>query len=98
MSGETNLGRLAVALAYDAPKAPRVVAMGRGDFGARIIAKAREHGVPLEENPALAEALSQVPVEDEIPEALYLAVAEVIGFLMRAAEGIEPSVAAQMAP
>lgn len=98
MSGEPNLGRLAVALTYDAPKAPRVVAMGRGDFGARIIAKAREHGVPLEENPALAEALSQVPVEDEIPEALYAAVAQIIGFLMRAAEGMEPPSAAQMAP
>lgn len=89
MSGERDLGRLAVALNYEAPRAPRVVAVGRGEFGARIIAKAKEHGVPLEENPALAEALAQVPVEEEIPEEMYLAVAQIIGFILRAAEGAE---------
>ena len=63
-----------------------VVAMGRGEVGQRIIDTAKEHGVPLEENPILAEALSTVEVEEEIPEALYLAVAEVLAFILRASK------------
>ena len=78
---------LAVALQYDAPNVPKVVAMGRGELGQRIIDTAKEHGVPLEENPILAEALSTVEVEEEIPEALYLAVAEVLAFLLRQGKG-----------
>ena len=77
---------LAVALKYDAPHAPKVVAIGRGELGQRIIDTAREHGVPLEENPALAEALSKIELETEIPEALYQAVAVIIAFILRAAE------------
>ena len=50
---------LAVALTYEAPHAPRVVAVGRGELGQRIIDTAREHGVPLETNAPLAEALSK---------------------------------------
>lgn len=76
---------LAVALRYDAPDAPRVVALGRGELGQRIIDTAREHGVPLEANPALAEALSTIEVDTAIPEALYEAVAVVIAFILHAA-------------
>jgi flagellar biosynthesis protein len=77
---------LAVALEYDksAVPVPRVVARGRGDTGAAILALAREHGVPVEENAALAEALSQVELGEDIPEALYRAVAEVLIFILRA--------------
>jgi len=75
---------LAVALQYDAPHAPRVVATGRGFIGENIIAAAEAHGVPIEKNPALAEALSTIPLDDEIPEQLYLAVAEILAFLLRA--------------
>jgi flagellar biosynthesis protein len=74
---------LAVALKYDAPNAPTVVAVGRGVVGEKIIEAAQAHGVPLKQNPALAEALSKIELDDEIPEALYLAVAEIISFLMR---------------
>jgi flagellar biosynthesis protein len=75
---------LAVALKYDAPRAPRVVAVGRGELGQRIIDTAREHGVPLEANAPLAEALSRVELETEIPEQLYQAVAAIIAFILRA--------------
>ena len=61
-----------------------MVAKGRGEIGQRIIDTAKEHGVPLQQNPALAEALSQVELDDQIPEALYRAVAEVLGFILRA--------------
>jgi flagellar biosynthesis protein len=74
---------LAVALHYEKPDAPRVVATGRGQIGQNIIEVARAHGVPIEENAGLAEALSQVELDDEIPEALYRAVAEVLVFILR---------------
>lgn len=88
MSGvdATRSGRpLAVALRYVKPNAPKVVAVGHGLVGQKIIDTAREHGVPLEQNPDLALALSKVEVDEEIPEELYAAVAVVIGFLLRAA-------------
>lgn len=77
---------LAVALTYEAPHAPRVVAVGRGEIGQKIIDTAREHGVPLETNAPLAEALSTIELETEIPEALYGAIATIIAFIMRASE------------
>ena len=78
--------RIAVALLYEEPNAPRVVATGRGWVGDKIIEAAREHGVPIEENPALAQALSTIELDEEIPEALYRAVAEILGFILRTAE------------
>lgn len=89
MSGETAPPKpaVAVALEYEIGKdaAPRVTATGRGPIADKIIATAREHGVAIEGNPILAEALSGVEVDQEIPEDLYRAVAEVIGFVLRAA-------------
>jgi len=74
---------LAVALHYEQPGTPRVVAKGKGEIGQKIIETAREHGVPIEENASLAGALSEVEIGDEIPVELYKAVAEVLIFLMR---------------
>jgi flagellar biosynthesis protein len=85
MSDPTHPPRpaLAVALHYEAPDAPKVVAVGRGHVGERIIATAKAHGVPLTENAPLAEALSTLEVDTEIPEQLYSAVAEILAFLLR---------------
>lgn len=85
-SGKT----LAVALRYDAPDAPRVVAIGHGEIGDRIVETARKHGVPLEANGPLAQALSTVKLDSEIPEELYEAMALVIAFVMRAAAKVGP--------
>jgi flagellar biosynthesis protein len=74
---------LAVALHYEKPGAPRVIAKGVGEIGQKIIETARAHGVPIEENAGLAGALSEVEIGDEIPVELYKAVAEVLLFLMR---------------
>lgn len=74
---------LAIALLYEAPGAPRVVAKGKGAIGEKIIETARANGVPIEENAGLAAALSSVELGDEIPEELYRAVAEVLSFILR---------------
>jgi flagellar biosynthesis protein len=71
---------LAVALHYSGKGAPRLVAKGGGPVAQRIIETAREHNVPLEEDPALAGALSHVSLGREIPRELYIAVAHVLAF------------------
>lgn len=75
---------IAVALQYTHPGVPRVTAQGRGKVAEAIMKAAEEHNIPIEENPALAEALAQVELDSEIPEQLYRAVAEVLGYVLRA--------------
>lgn len=74
---------LAVALHYDKTGAPRVVAKGKGSLGAKIIEVAKANNIPIQENEALAGALSNVELGDEIPAELYKAVAEVLIFVLR---------------
>lgn len=71
---------LAVALTYDEVDAPRVSAKGTGELAQRILDIAKRHNVPLQENRELVQLLSKIELGDQIPEALYLAVAEVIAF------------------
>lgn len=73
--------RRALALQYDGVGAPRVTAKGLAEVADRIIALAEEHGVPLYEDPQLAAALSHLELGEEIPELLYLAIAEVLAFV-----------------
>lgn len=72
---------LAVALHYSGRGAPRVVAKGGGLIADNIIAIARAHGVPLDEDAALAGALARVELGQEIPRELYMAVAQVLAFV-----------------
>lgn len=78
--------KLAVALEYERPSAPRVTAIGHNELAERIVELATEHDVPLHENPQLAAALSQIELDAEIPEKLYRAVAEVLGYVLRVSE------------
>lgn len=76
--------QLAVALEYDAGDiAPQVTAQGRGEMARRIVALAKEHGVPLVQDEALARALLKVPLGTHIPEELYPAVAAILAYLYR---------------
>jgi flagellar biosynthesis protein len=77
---EHNKPDLAIALNYDGRNSPRITAKGSDELAQRILDLAEQHQVPLHEDPQLAALLSQVPLGDEIPEALYRAVAEVIAF------------------
>lgn len=76
--------RRAAALSYDGKidLAPRVVATGGGDIAERIIAKAREAGVPVQEDAELIEHLCRVELGSPIPPELYEAVAAVLAFVM----------------
>ena len=78
--------QLAVALGYDADddSAPRVLARGAGLVAEHIKRLADTFGVPMREERDLAEALVRLDVGAEIPEELYVAVAEVLAFVYRA--------------
>jgi flagellar biosynthesis protein len=80
---ETRKYRKAVALAYQPgrDRAPRVTAKGRGKVAEKIIETARQHGIYVHDDPDLVEALSSLDIRDEIPEELYIAVAELLAFL-----------------
>ena len=82
----TNPTHIAVALKYDPDVAPApiVVAMGQRKVAERIKAIAREAGVPLIENKPLARALlANARVGTMIPSELYVAVAEILAFVIR---------------
>ena len=80
----TNPTHYAVALKYaDGQKgAPRVVAKGVDEVAAKIRELGAEHKVALLEAPALARALyKHTDIDEEIPEKLYSAVAEVLAYV-----------------
>jgi len=80
----TNPTHYAVALKYSegAMRAPRVVAKGADLLAARIREEAGKHHVPILEAPPLARALFRhTELEQEIPVALYTAVAEVLAYV-----------------
>jgi len=82
----TNPTHYAVALKYTDGQAgaPRVVAKGVDEVAARIRELARENKVALLEAPALARALyKHTEIDDEIPETLYSAVAEVLAYVFQ---------------
>ena len=75
----------AVALKYEPSKmdAPVIVAKGSGLLAERILETAKEHGVPVQEDPALVEVLSKLDLDQQIPPELYYLVAEVLSFIYR---------------
>jgi len=72
---------LAAALYYSGAGAPVVTASGQGAIAARIRELALAHEVPLIENERLVALLCQVPLGDEIPQDLYVAIAEVLAYV-----------------
>jgi flagellar biosynthetic protein FlhB len=81
----TNPTHFAVALRYEMMMdAPIVIAKGRDFLAQEIKEVARWHGIPVLENPPLAQALYRtVEVGQTIPAALYAAVAEILAFVFR---------------
>jgi len=81
MNNALTTNSIAVALQYDGESAPQVTAKGYGEIAEQIIAIAKNHDVPLQENKELVQLLSQIELGDEIPQELYIAVAEIIAFV-----------------
>lgn len=77
-----NPTHIACALRYDTEEegdeAPVLVASGHGDLAKKIVEAARQYGVPVLRDVPLARALVELEIGDEIPEALYEAVAEIL--------------------
>ena len=82
----TNPTHYAVALKYEMTTmtAPVLVAKGIEHLALRIREVARENGVPVVENPPIAQALyATVEIDEEVPPEHYKVVAEIIGYVMR---------------
>jgi flagellar biosynthetic protein FlhB len=80
----TNPVHVAVALRYvaDLMRAPIVIAKGADEVAEQIKTIARGAGVPIVERRALARALFRsVKIGQEVPVALYRAVAEVLAYI-----------------
>jgi flagellar biosynthesis protein len=76
--------RRATALHYEqGQRAPRVTATGAGLVADRILAAAREAGIPVRHDPALAEALAKLELGSDVPEELWTAVAETLAWAYR---------------
>ncbi|KAF4325645.1 hypothetical protein G195_000626 [Phytophthora kernoviae 00238/432] len=80
------ISKKAVALKYvpGESEAPVVVAKGRGKVAEAILDKAKENGVPVQEDAALVEVLSKLDLDEQIPSELYQLVAEVLTYIYRA--------------
>jgi flagellar biosynthesis protein len=89
--------RRAAALAYEAGdqqrgRAPRVSAKGSGLVADEIIARARAAGVPIHESRELVSLLMQVDLDQHIPPALYVAVAEVLAWVYKLEQRSAPKI------
>ncbi len=82
----TNPEHYAVALKYELKKmpAPQVVAKGVDHLALKIKEIAKKHGVPIYEDPPLAQILyKKVEVGEYIPEELYQVVAKVLAYVYK---------------
>jgi flagellar biosynthetic protein FlhB len=82
----TNPTHYAVALKYDPNSmgAPKMMAKGVDQVAAKIREIAKEHGIPIVENPPLARGLfAAVDVDQEVTPEFYKAVAEVISYIFK---------------
>jgi flagellar biosynthesis protein len=82
---DKHIRRQAVALGFQqgSSDAPNVLAKGKGLIADNIIAQALENQVPIQEDPSLVGLLSELDINQSIPEQLYQAVAEVFAFIYR---------------
>ena len=73
----------AAGLRYEAEvdSAPSVVVKGEGYEADEIVRLARRFGVPVVEEAELSELLSGIPLDEQIPEDLYEAVAIILSEL-----------------
>lgn len=75
----------AVALGYNAKAnaAPQMIGKGKGYVAEEIIRLAKENNIPIQEDPSLVHLLSQLEINQEIPQELYEVVAEIFAFIYK---------------
>jgi flagellar biosynthesis protein len=73
----------AAALSYRDSGAPTVTAAGKGLIADRILEEAKKAGVPIRQDRALAEALAGLELGTEVPEELWVAVAQALAWAYR---------------
>lgn len=74
------MDKKAIALKYDGLSAPRVTAKGEAELAQEIMAIAEAFDVPTFQQSDLAELLYRLDLNEEVPPALYIAVAEIMSF------------------
>lgn len=62
---------------------PKLIAKGKGIVADHILKEAEKHEIPIRKDPSLTELLSQLEINQSIPEELYQAVAEVFAFIYK---------------
>lgn len=84
--GDGDANKLAIALSHElgGETAPRVTASGRGAVAEQILRVALEHGVEIRRDADLAEVLSTLEIDSEIPLEAFAAVAEILAYIYRA--------------
>ena len=75
--------KFAVAIEYDGNQAPVVTAQGHHEIAEEILQIAQQKNIPVHEDEALSILLAQLDVGDNIPDTLYLVIAEVLSFAYR---------------
>ena len=75
----------AASLKYDHGRdyAPQVTAAGKGYVAEKIVKTAKDAGVPIYRDEALAETLNRLQVGDMIPRELFEVVAEVLAYVIK---------------
>lgn len=91
-SGKNSSRSKAVVLRYDRDRdsSPVVTGKGAGALAERIIALAREYDIPIHEDADLAEILSLIDLNTEIPPSTYLVVTEILAFIYRTNQSYQP--------
>lgn len=80
---EKKVKAVALKFVMGKDEAPQVLAKGQGLMAEKILALARQKGIPLYEDPELVEVLSKLDLGNHIAPELYQAVAEVLIFIYR---------------
>lgn len=73
----------ATGLHYDGNGPPQVTWQGEQALALKIIEDARDKKIPILKHPALADALQPVSVGSDIPEDLYLIIAEILAMVYK---------------
>jgi len=87
----TNPTHIAVAIQYDKTTmmAPQVIAKGQRLYAEYIKDLAKQYDIPIIRNVPLAWSLLELEIDDDVPETLYTAVAEILTFVYKLKEAKE---------